>query len=456
MSKPKIIDLLATFSPKEWSGFKKYLLHKTRAESENHRAFLYLEKERSRLDRFTVEKAMTKLFPTMTRKAFLNILSKLYGWLEEYLLIQAQAEHKIDKSILLIRSYNSRALYSEANRLALQIIEILEQDRHSLSSIEQIHQIYYLLYYSDNPLKFDLKFGLFDRLIESHKALCHIRSGFYELEMHNYGDVRNVDYSQDFEWISRVKTPALEVKESELISKLHSLVRYKGAHLFRQLIEEVKLSLPKGLSDLERYAISYLHIYSNRYYTRGLIEDIQLIREIIDLGLTSRVFMEQGYIPVIRFHNLVNAIAALSTWEETEDFISKWYSLVNSKHLDGTKALAEAQNAFYHQKYELIPARLRDAKVDDLFQKLKVNNLMLVGIYKAPTLDHELLFNACSNFKRMLRKLKDQISKKAYQSNYNFANVIMAMANQAYDKHPINLEKYEAVMYRKWLLDELK
>lgn len=447
--------MLNTLSRDEWGIVKKYLMTKTRKESENMKVFLSLEKRKGSFIELDINKFIDSNFPKSTKKAIQNIMSKLLAWVEECLSIQSFLNDQLRQKMFVALEYNQRGLYDEATRHAIKLLVILEKPVISLEKQKIKAELLHALYYSDNPLKADREFDLYHKMIDAHLFDSKNKINLYQIEMLNYSDIMKKDVTSDFENLMNLAGQMKEGSNSDLLNRLIKIVQYQGKEEFNSIYE---ILLERGVNkddSLSHICIMYMYNYLARYWTKGLYKDDQLIFKIVDLGMEHGSFMLDDGIPLTRFQNLTSTLAAISTYESTALFIEKWYMKIHSNNKEDARRIAFGLNAFYNDRYSEIIPMLRGVKTEDYEQKIKVYSLELIALSKDVDLNYELFYNQSNNFKRFLRNNKDKISQKVYDSNMNFTKVLEKMMDTSSTFKIEDLANYPTLLYRKWLTKEL-
>jgi len=163
---PKLITGLNTLSKENWRQFTKYLLMYVREQSAPHKLLVLLDKNQQRLPSFDSAKWHQKYMPDISEKAWLNNLSRLYSYLEEYIVIYK-----------LIDSYLTYCRYGTSlHRMQLsfwQSIRHVDTEVY-LSYLSQLQDV------STEPIITQLL-----RLIENTdvEAYYHCRAAIYDEEV---------------------------------------------------------------------------------------------------------------------------------------------------------------------------------------------------------------------------------------------------------------------------------
>jgi len=151
---PKLIIGLNSLKKEDWSAYRKYLLMQTREDSEAFKCFSLLQKQRAKLTEFDTAKWHTKYVPQLSEKALLNTFSKLYLWLEEWIVFSTLQKDKVRSGVELVKHWNRVGEFKLADSKAKQVQAILDDnDKYSPELDYEQYRLYYYQFYSDNPVK---------------------------------------------------------------------------------------------------------------------------------------------------------------------------------------------------------------------------------------------------------------------------------------------------------------
>jgi len=155
MKNTKFVKIISTFSKEEWISYRKYLLMHTVVDSDNYRLFEYFQKRKGRLDLLPETSEINdKYFSDMSQKSMLNVLSRLFIWVEEWMVYSNMINDKRESNLQLIKLYNRRGLFDLADQKTNHLTKsLLKENKVSLEKSRISTQILYNQYYSDNPSK---------------------------------------------------------------------------------------------------------------------------------------------------------------------------------------------------------------------------------------------------------------------------------------------------------------
>lgn len=457
MFKTKLISTLATLSNEEWSSFRKYLLMHTREESDNYEFFSLIRSRKDRL--YTLDDAdelRVKYFPQLSSKGLSNLMSRLFNWLEEWLVIQQLQNEKYTSSLALINAYNKRGLFKLADQTARRLKSRIQSEKGlSLEKTKALREMYHLQYYSDNPIKYRSGPKILQDLVDRHFDLFLEQSMLYQLELFNWGKIQNHDFSESYEMLEKSIFEFNATMISTELEILSNLVLHNSANELYILRNRLRKGIYSGGSELHTLVFMYSVTRAMKLWNTGDCMDAELIMDLYDYGLSSEVLMTNGKIPVIRFHNMISSLSAFGGYGPINLFIEKWSEKADTHSIESTKALANAQNAFYHEKYDLIIPLIRDIEFEHHVQKVRALGLHLIAMYEDRLNQYDLLHTFMQNFRRLLRRNRNKLSPRYFKSHLNLIRVIELLLKREIKKTDIDLSEFDQLIYRKWILTHL-
>lgn len=425
--------------------------------SDNLRMFSFLQERKERLSSLTdSDQIRLKHFTKFTSKGFSNCLSRLFQWLEEWLVIEQVKREKYEREVRLVRAYNERGLYGLADRLAARIEEKISKN-NKLNSEEAsvLSQLYKYQYYSDNPIKYKSSGLLFQKLIDQFLSAHKERALIFLAELHNWGRVINYDFSDS---IDRIRESVEKIPDSNLIpvlNELENLVTNHDLNAYQKLKDTLFSDKISRNSELHTILTFYLITHSLILWTNGKIKEPNELVEIYEYGLNTGVLMIGGKIPLVRFYNILSTLGAIKSFEWSEAFIDRWNDKVYTNHIESTKALALAQNCFYHKRYEEIIPLIRMMEYDDFSQKIRAGALTVVALYMQPDRDYEILNVYASNYKRLLKRHKKNLGEQIYKSHLSMVEIVELLIKRERKRITIDLNKYPSIHLRNWVTEQV-
>ena len=456
--KNSFLSIVSIIQAKEWKELKKFILMDHGEETDLVKLFNKYESYKNKLASIPgTEKLIAQYFPAMTKKGFLNLNSRLFQVTEDWFAFRQLSNNVDQKEILLNKTYNDNGLYKLADQKANKLIKKWE-NAAQLSSINDTYksQLLHQQYYSDNPIKYAKDSTLLEELVISQLANIKLKGLIYELELHNWGLLKQIDYSYHLDILHSVNEKLPDSALSEILLDLAKVVSQLDLEAFLKVKALLLNDTFEKNSELHTLITMYLINAGIKLWENGKYTNAQESARLIEYGLRSEVLMKSGKIPWRRFFNLIATLGKLKSFDWTQEFIERWYQNVETENLIYTKSLAEALNAFGFQKYELIIPLIRGIEFQDFIEKLRALGLEVIALYIDRKDNYNLLRNNISNFKRTLKRNEGKLSTPTIKSYVNFLKVLELLIQRDFRKITIHLEKYDALIYRGWLFTQVQ
>lgn len=454
MKKAKLIQAFSSFSKPDWISFRKYLLLKTGKDTEYYLLFAEIQKRKEALvENDVLSTIQTKTFKGKSDKLFSNMLSQLYAWTEEWLIQNQLYKDKYLPDLILLKSLNRRGLFNLADQTAKKLEKkILTSNRLDLNKSAALTELYHQQYYSDNPIKYKEGSQILNKLQSSYLSQIKEESLLYLCEFENWGRLKNIDYSSIIKTFSAIENICPGSKESELLDQLLHLIKKPEFDKLKALKQKLFIPIVDQHSDLHVILTMYLFAMAIQLLKQGKLDDKHLLFDLYEYGFTTRVLMNSGKIPELRFSNMVNILSNMQSEEETEKLILKWYPNVNTKNLEAIRDLALAQNKIYHNSFKgIIPLLMKQ----DFDYQEKIRALGMLAIAYFEEGDHEVLYNHLENLERNLRRNKDKFTKAFYLSYKNFVKILQIISGHKQMNKAINISDYPHLIFRSWIQEKL-
>lgn len=457
MSSSKLVRVLSTLSKDEWQSLRKYLRVYNREESDHFRLFDRISKKQKEIDAsFDLAKIKSKNFPKLNDKAFGSLQSRLYKEICEWLAIEEFKSEKYAQELLLLKTFNDRGLYKDADSVAKKLeANINGTNELDLEKSSALQKILHYQYYSDNPIKYDLKRNLLKDLVNTHIDKFNESSLLYCAELINWGRIKNINYEYELKGLRELVRFSESKEIIQDLSKVTSLVENGEASLLIGLSENLFSGKYKKNTELHDLISFYLIRYSLKAWMERKLKDTEIIIKLYEYGLSSGVLLKSGKIPQTRFYNMIATLGALKSFEWTQTFIYNWIDKVETQNVDSVLSLSLAYNCFYHNEYKKMRTHLNNVNSEYLVHKIIVLGLKMISYYKDVS-SNRLLVNHIENFKRTLKRNKTEISSELYQSHWNLIKVIESLSQKIYGDEKLKLSDYNHLIYRKWCELEIK
>jgi hypothetical protein len=427
---------------------------KTGEESDNYQLFTALRKRKNKLAKMkNTDSVWREDFSHMSQKAFANLQSRVTVWLEEWLVFYDASKNKFQQNVQLIEGYNKRGLYQLADQLYYKTLKQLERDE-SVEHDCTLTALHKAQYFSDNPIKHIKGAALLEDVVQSYARWHSKQASLYLAELHNWGDIQHVTFQEEKELYNQI----ISIEHlSPAYSHVVNLVREKEPNYLLQLISEIESNKIKEGTTTYIIILNYCLVYYLRLFNQGKINDPQLLLKLYNLGMNTGSFFSNGKIPIVRFHNIVNAISTFVTKEECDQFIQQWSKQVSTKDLESSRKVALAISCLSYEKYTEIIPLLNGITHEDLRLKVIANAILAIALHEEGDEYHDILVNHIFNYKRQLKRHQLKISHKLFYAYYNLCDFIekISIQNKSSIK-TIDLSEYSYLMFRSWAHRKLK
>lgn len=450
----KIAEIL---SNSDWSSLRKFLSMSNGETTDLMKLFAIYESHKHKLsDLIDDPDIITQQFKHLTRKGLLNLHSRLFVQTEDWLAHKTLMEDQDKKELLLNKAYNDIGLYKFANQKSLKLQKRWKANSALSTRKEQFRtQLLHQQYYSDNPTKYDKDSSLLADLANAYLSAQKHQGLLYLLELRNWGNIKNLDFTKQIEVLSTVIKVMPEQEISILLSELLKVVTSDSLESFMSVKEKLLGDRLEKESEFHQLVTLYLVSFSLKYWQKGVLKDADIIAQVLEYALSNNVLMKSGKIPKVRFYNLIATLGTMNTYDWNDAFIERWQSSVETESPDSTKALSKALNAFIFHKYELIIPLLRGVEFESYSEKIRALGIELVALYVDRKANYHLIRTFINNFKRTLRRNSDKTSNYFVKAHINLVAVIEDLIQRDFRRITINLDKYDNLLYRIWLQNEV-
>lgn len=455
MKQTKLYIALQSLSKEEWKSLQKYVIMETSDTSDTYDLFTYMyNRYKANEAPNSKDATRTYLFPKMAEKRFLNLCSKTYLILEDWLVWYEMKKDKVLCSIHLVKTYNRRGIFELADKAFAGVHKKLsQQSKLDLKRSEYLHKLYKYHYFSENPVKNREGKKILEKLVKywmhSYKESSHL----YIAQMYSWGDSNNFDYSETINGLESSIANISISKTSEVTKIIQKLTIKEDQESLDELYELLnKGEIEKG-SDLEVFITLYTILYCVKMWNRGKLINKAFISKIYDYGLSSKILMNLGKMAPNSFLNMISVLVLTSKPKITYQFIEKWSHIIDNNDSCATVAIAKCYVKREEGKFNDIILLLRSLHS----KETTLTNLSLVFLIKAFYMEkeYELAQNTINNFKRRLRKTKTGSEKAFYLPRLNFLLVMEQLIKNKHQKVSINLDQYKHLHHRIWLSKQI-
>ena len=458
MKKPKLIEGLLMLEKEEWISFRKYILMYCTKFSDNYRLLDYLFSVRNTLGEWKeIESIKSPFFEKMSDKSFLNLMSRIFIWFEEWLVWYENKKEKNANDIQLVKIYNQRGVFDLADKTYRRVEQkLLDKKQLDLRKHRDLFLLHHNHYFCDNPVKYKRHGEILESLMSYFFLQLKEQAFVYVSELHNWGLIQNHDYSKEIEMISQLGVMIDDSQVSKVIELIIQMVSKLDDEAFLELRDVIYSKQIDPNSEFYIIAAFYMVHFSMKLWNSNVIKDSQLVLDAQEFGLESGVLLKSGKIPFVRFMNLISALGYIKTSEKMYAFIDKWKHVVGGESEESIQALGYAQLKFIEEKLDDIIPLLIGKKYETPWGKMQSALLELIGLYNDRINNYHLLMNRLNNYKRVLRTYGKRRSKLEYLSLLNFSKVLDLLIKRDFMKLTIKVENYSPIIYKNWVVKELK
>jgi len=457
MSCPKLFYVLVLMTEEGWISFKKYLLQYTRKESQNYICCQLLYVHRRKLEKDNYHKTFhTNYLPDLSSKVYLNILSRLFNWYEEWLAIDTFKKGKYAKELALIKRYNQIGAYQLADKKALSLEKKIKQSPHlELEQHQVLNQLYHSQYYSNNPIKGAKGNSLFFDCINSFVQSISEYSFGYLFEIDNHKDLRKLDYGPSVKVLETLVSFCEPKELVAVMQKAYLMIKekdLKSYELFKNELQNCPISKD---SDLYLMLCIYLSKSAIKLWHNGQLNDPKAILNAYSMSFNAIEHNKhQKFLPINLFNGVSN-MGVLLSYEETDRFINSWVGKVHTRHKDSALKYCHAINAFRHDRFADLPQLLIGLEFDQHVYHIISKVKLIIAHYKLG--EEDILYTLVRNLKQQLRRNSPAIQKSVSQKIQNLlAVIVLLQKSKTRNNIKIDLVAFQPIFFRAWVLKELK
>ena len=400
---------------------------------------------RKGLEEFLIVDDYTQLFPDISRKRVLNIMSELKGAIDSYLIHDALTYDSLHQRSLLHRAYQQRGLYKQANKLLNQSKkEISSIDATDIWSILEHQKIFHQSFFSDNPIKYVEREGLLafsrDLLSQFNSRL----SNLYKFTYIHFGAM-----------IRSYKLPATQKETPEhkgvVFQQLERLLLNQSEDSFFFLLDFIKNwgREKSPISEVASLVVACLINFALKKYKQGNTAYLDYLLKIYEIGLNKKMFLSHGKLSHIRFLNFIEVALGSHQFHWAKEFIELNSELLDSQIRADTIEMAKALINFEKGNYGQVIVLIRDLSFSDFSLTLRQRWLLLISYYEQFKDNFEFMKSLIKNYRAFILNNKKKISEHNFLGSLNLARAVMKLVkNESISK---NLNSGESLVHRKWL-----
>lgn len=451
MHSNKLLSILSSLNKEELSRVRKFILQYSKESSDVMQVFdYYYRNYKSQEEIPEMELVVEKHFSHLTKKVFLNHLSTLLSYAEQWLVLQQVESEKQSFDLTLVKAYNKRGLYHLADLTQHKILKNIDKEGcYSIENTKAKATLLHEQYYSNNPIKYQEGAKILTDLMQSYLENFYAHLLLYESELINWGKIQNHDYSREKNIIQKIK---VELPDSELTATLEELVKMvfsDDATAFLNMVHKIlDQKFEKG--NLQTITTIYAIRKGNELWAKKVpVPDLKnIIQELYEFAMTHGVFTDHGKISGPSYRNLIMALCLSQSYEQLMAFNEKWISRVSTKYPDSTKAVCDAIICFYTERYTEIIECTRYTEYDELNEKAFALHLHLIACFMNRENEYDVYTYSLTNFESFVSRNENKLSERTFKGLRNSCSFM-----KQYDKtkNKVDLSQFDVLQFRLWM-----
>jgi hypothetical protein len=453
MHTPKLFAILSHLEKEEWTSWLKSVKGQAQEGHETWQLLEIIQKNRSRLSEIgQAEDLKTHYFPHRSVKYVSNLLSIILTWTEDWIVLNQLSREAHQKDLAILRWFNERGLYSFANATAATIHEQMDgQNGISLFQPFIKMQANFNQHYSHNNIKNEVGPSILQHAVLAFHDFVINSSLVFLCELSNWGKIQDHNFELEESVLSKLVATDMESRHRQFLYDLLALVRKPDL----KTAEDLKTRLFAGALVKNEVLHTIATIYITRSLTKmhvsGQIIPRHYFMEMIEYGLENGVYSSHGKLSALSFHNLVMTMSVNGDFESVNNFIAKWAPRVNTRKIESTIALAQAQNCFYHHRFKEILRYTWRSDFEFYSQKILALCLHSIACFMFRKDEVELYLSSIASFKNSLNRNKEKLTPHEFKTYSNLLDFMKRCDEEAPAK--IELSDYDVIIFRNWCRD---
>ncbi|MCB0616466.1 MAG: hypothetical protein KDC75_24270 [Phaeodactylibacter sp.] len=467
MQNNKLIQVLRALKKEEVRAFGKYI----EALYGNYEVALglfdYLKANHPalqgpKLDKDTVARKLLPPSAENPAKRILNESSRLYKWLEEFLLLEKLREKDNPaREILMAEIFSERQLSHLFYLKVAGFVSACEQKAPAdIRDIADALYMQHLWYYYSDPDE-----GLHTRgqatlrgLMETADSLFLAAKLQYGAELLNRGNLLKEDN------LPRLWREAK--KEIEQAPHGHGLLQ-QAFYLAAQLLEEKGLPQYQQLKaffsdnhhlfslEVQQILQGYLINHAARRIKQSEYNWIEEALSLYEFGMSTQILFENGLISSIRFINIVNLACHQGKLDWAEAFVEKWSPYLRPGLRPNTQAVAEALILFERGRFGAVRQKVSQCHNQDPLLEARLRALMVMAMVEEKE-EEGFILDYCRNYRDYLRRNK-VMGENTAEGFSNFVSALMKYIRNSVgpEKLAEEVHAYPYIFCKTWLLHKI-
>ncbi len=450
MAHPKLFSLIDAIELKQINTLRKHIMSKVSEQSEAYQILESIIKTKDKREKYSdAESIQLAFYPTIKIKTFINYLSLLYGYAEEWIALTQMEIDEYAKDLLVQKWLNNNGLYSLSDQLVKKVLKKIESSEGLDTNDAKVKaEMLYENFFSNNPAKYDFNEGSFLEMIYSFDEYA---SSFYLIlitELNNLGNHLQKNFNSQLEYILPKLNHIPPLPLTNILKMNFSLQTESNYEHFIKLKDILLQNKIKSGTTFHLILTNYIMKGASSFRKKGEIDTSEVIYNLTKYGLDTGIFSNNGKLSITTFHNLIVRLSILSSFEEIEQFIINNIEKVNTINKETTFSIAMAQNCFYHKRFSEIFKYAWIGDIEDFNQKLISQDLLLIYAFMKRKEDINYYK---SSFKSTFNFLDRNKNKMTLDQKKRYDNLLLFMKRLEQNNiESIDLSDFKPIHYIAW------
>ena len=467
MKKSKVITILKSLTKEEFKNFGRFVKSNFFNTDKNIISFYeYLKKWYPDFtsNRLAKEKVFHSLFPCVPYSdgKMRNLMSKMYGILEHYLIELEMKMNSDKREELLINALKARNVEDVYKKKVINIIESLDADSvKSANYYLSSSNLFQNLYFHSNIVSTFIPQELLQKSIINHELYYQITKLKLEAEMAN----ATVSHPSN---VSKLETIA-SISDNILIDLFSKIIKLHETESEAQYLE-IKNSLSENISLLslfdKKFVLKHLLEFSIRKIRINAGRFYQETFELYKIGHEHLLLATNNVLSYTTFLNIVTTAARVKKFIWVEDFIKNNVHMLPVENRHEVCSLGFAYVYFYRRKYWEAIKSVSNISFKNTLYQLISKSISLQSFFEISVKDisyFDLTFSYTMSFEKYIIR-NPTIGKSKIDSYLSFIRLTRSIMDLIYKNDKNEKTKLELIEYlntkdeiveRKWLSEKI-
>lgn len=454
MALPKFISFFQALDTKQIHHFKKYALTCVGAETEAYGVLDYLAEDDNWRNQYPGNEELAKLcLAGGSQKTFLNYLSMLYDIAQEWMALDQLRKNQYEQDILVQRWLNRRGLHQQAEQVRAKVLRKLDEEKgedYKLAMYRSAVHFEYL--FCNNPDMYEYREEDYLEMIQGFDAYYTAKMTLMMCEVHSFEKVFHKDMGPLLQHMQSKTHLLHNSRMAELARLAYKMKAEDDFHALKQLMDAILNGELLEGSLMHRVIVRYTVASGKQLWSLGKEVDTKKVGALVDYGLSTGVYSDDGMLAPPVFHNMVVTLSQVYSEKELLAFVKKWSKSVDERYQDAAAEIGKAQVYFYFGKYHLI---LDHTNVGNMSvnQRYVAQGLDLIAGFEDRLKKPDQYQRYVKNFTNYIKYNRDKLSANTLEKYRNLYRLLRDIDQK---KGKLNIADYQPIYYRKYALQCLE